>query len=116
MVDNGQGIPQEAIPDLFTKFFRVTGPLEQGSKGTGLGLYISKLIINMHKGKIWVESELGKGSKFTFSLPIASQNIIKKYDQKNKNSKDGSLLGGDKPGIIINKSRIEKLKNHNIST
>ncbi len=71
--DTGQGIPKEAIPHLFTKFFRVSGVLEQGSKGNGLGLYISKSIVEMHKGKIWVESELGKGSTFSFSLPVDSQ-------------------------------------------
>ncbi len=68
--DTGQGIPKEALPHLFTKFFRVSGPLEQGSKGTGLGLYIAKSIISMHQGRIWVESEFGKGSTFSFSLPI----------------------------------------------
>lgn len=68
--DTGQGIPQEAIPHLFTKFYRVSGKLEQGSKGTGLGLYIAKAIIDMHNGKIWVESSLNKGSTFSFSLPI----------------------------------------------
>lgn len=68
--DTGQGIPKEAIPHLFTKFYRVSGKLEQGSKGTGLGLYIAKAIIDMHNGKIWVESTLGKGSTFSFSLPI----------------------------------------------
>lgn len=70
--DNGKGIPAEAIPHLFTKFFRVVNALEaQGSKGTGLGLYISKSIIDLHHGKIWVESELGKGSTFSFSIPIS---------------------------------------------
>lgn len=68
--DTGQGIPKEALPHLFTKFYRVSGKLEQGSKGTGLGLYISKAIIEMHYGKIWVESELGKGSTFSFALPF----------------------------------------------
>lgn len=68
--DTGEGIPKEAIPYLFTKFFRVSGKLEQGSKGTGLGLYISKEITQMHHGKIWVESEAGKGSIFSFSLPV----------------------------------------------
>jgi signal transduction histidine kinase len=71
--DTGQGIPASAIPKLFTKFFRVSGVLEQGSKGTGLGLYISKAIIDMHQGKIWVESELGKGSTFSFIVPLAKE-------------------------------------------
>lgn len=68
--DTGQGIPKEALSHLFTKFFRVSGVLEEGSKGTGLGLYISKAVVEMHKGKIWVESTLGVGSKFSFSLPV----------------------------------------------
>lgn len=69
--DTGEGIPKEALSKLFTKFFRVAGRLAQGSKGTGLGLYISKAIVEMHGGKIWVESELGKGSTFSFSLPTS---------------------------------------------
>jgi two-component system, OmpR family, phosphate regulon sensor histidine kinase PhoR len=69
--DTGHGIPKEAIPHLFTKFFRVSGSLEQGSKGTGLGLYIAKSIVSSHKGKIWVESEVDKGTQFSFSIPKA---------------------------------------------
>ena len=68
--DTGNGIPEEALPKIFTKFFRVSGPLEQGSKGTGLGLYIAKSIVDMHKGAIWVESKVNVGSTFSFSLPI----------------------------------------------
>lgn len=71
VVDDGPGIPESALPHLFTKFFRVSGKLEQGSKGTGLGLYISKAIVDMHDGKIWVESEVGRGSTFRFALPIS---------------------------------------------
>ena len=73
MEDSGQGIPKDAMRRLFTKFFRVAGILEQGSKGTGLGLYISKAIVDMHKGKIWAESELNHGSQFYFSVPISRQ-------------------------------------------
>jgi two-component system, OmpR family, phosphate regulon sensor histidine kinase PhoR len=68
--DTGHGIPKEAIPNLFNKFFRISGALEQGTKGTGLGLYITKSLVEMMHGKIWVESELNKGSTFSFSLPI----------------------------------------------
>lgn len=71
--DTGAGIPKDAQAHLFTKFFRVSGALDQSSnsKGTGLGLYISKSVIDLHKGKIWVESEVGKGSNFFFSLPLS---------------------------------------------
>ncbi len=71
--DTGQGIPKEALPHLFTKFFRVSGRLEKGSKGTGLGLYIAKYIVNLHQGEIWVDSEIGKGSTFSFSLPVITE-------------------------------------------
>ena len=70
--DTGEGIPKEAFPKLFSKFFRVAGALSHGSKGTGLGLYICKSIVEMHHGRIWVESELHKGSTFSFSLPTES--------------------------------------------
>lgn len=73
IADTGVGIPKEAIPYLFNKFFRVSNTKQQASKGTGLGLFIAKSIIEKLNGKIWVESEEGKGSKFYFSLPIASQ-------------------------------------------
>lgn len=75
--DTGKGIPAEALPKLFSKFFRVQGgPAEQASKGNGLGLYLSKAIVELHKGKIWAESEgTGRGSTFTFSLPAVANNI-----------------------------------------
>lgn len=68
--DTGVGIPPEAIPHLFTKFYRAVGALE-GAKGTGLGLYIAKSMVERHGGRIWVESQVGKGSTFSFSLLIA---------------------------------------------
>ncbi len=71
--DNGEGMPKEALPHLFTKFYRVPGSLDKMKEGTGLGLYLAKSIVDMHKGRIWVESELGKGSTFYFSIPIATQ-------------------------------------------
>lgn len=69
--DNGIGIPKESIPHLFTKFFRVSNQLQKANKGTGLGLYISKSIVTKLGGKIWAESEVGKGTSFHFTLPIA---------------------------------------------
>ncbi len=71
--DTGIGIPKEKLPELFTEFFRFSGPLVQASKGAGLGLFIAKYIVENHKGKISVESQLGKGSTFSFSLPIVAK-------------------------------------------
>ena len=93
--DTGQGIPEEALPKLFTKFFRVSGVLEQGSKGTGLGLYISKAIVEMHKGKIWAKSSLGKGSTFFFALPV---NASEEEDEPGVfHKEDKSRLESQKP-------------------
>lgn len=74
VADTGVGIPKEAIPHLFNKFFRISNNLQKADKGTGLGLYIAKSIIEKLHGKIWVESEVGKGSRFYFTLPIAKAN------------------------------------------
>lgn len=64
--DSGQGIAKEDLCKLFDKFERLTAERQEG---TGLGLAITKDIISLHKGRIWVESELGKGSKFIFTMP-----------------------------------------------
>ena len=68
--DFGLGIPKEEIGKIFDRFFRVKGKKEKKISGLGLGLFISLEIINMHKGKIWVDSTEGKGSTFHFSLPL----------------------------------------------
>lgn len=67
--DTGVGISKEAQKYLFNKFYRVHGGLDSGSKGTGLGLYIARSIAERHKGTITVESEEGKGSTFTLTVP-----------------------------------------------
>ncbi len=69
--DQGIGIPENEKDKLFTKFYRVTSQRGRGRPGSGLGLAICKAIVSAHDGKIWVESEVGKGSTFFFSLPVA---------------------------------------------
>lgn len=78
--DNGVGLAPDSIAHLFGKFYRIQGKLEGTMKGNGLGLYITKSIVELHKGQIWATSEgLGKGSTFSFSLPIPKN---KEYDLK----------------------------------
>ncbi|MFQ5610911.1 MAG: GAF domain-containing protein [Anaerolineae bacterium] len=69
--DSGIGIAEEEHPQIFTKFFRSANPLARDVPGTGLGLSITKSLIEMHGGQIWFESELGQGTTFSFSLPLA---------------------------------------------
>lgn len=66
VIDNGNGIPKEDIPNLFKRFSQ--GTSKKRSTGTGLGLYLSRQIIEAHGGKIWLESKINKGSEFSFLL------------------------------------------------
>lgn len=66
VVDNGNGIPKEDVPHLFKRFSQ--GTSKKRSTGTGLGLYLSRQIIEAHGGKIWLDSKLNKGSEFSFLL------------------------------------------------
>ncbi len=68
--DQGIGIDKSQQKKVFGRMYQVTDPEEKTFPGLGLGLFISKEIIRHHRGKIWVESEKGKGSTFYFSLPI----------------------------------------------
>ncbi len=65
--DRGPGIPSESIPLIFERFYRVRA---EKATGTGLGLFICKQIVEAHRGKIWAESTLGKGTTFFIELPI----------------------------------------------
>jgi len=71
VIDNGIGIEKEDQERIFEAFYQVDNLAKQNTIGTGLGLTIAKQIIEMHRGRIWTESEYGKGSKFTFTLPLA---------------------------------------------
>jgi signal transduction histidine kinase len=73
VTDQGMGIPAQDIPRVFDKFFRVDSEANRATTGSGLGLYISRSIIDLHGGQIGVNSEPGKGSTFYFMLPYSRQ-------------------------------------------
>lgn len=75
VTDNGNGIPVEDIPHMFNRFSQ--GTSRKRSTGTGLGLYLSRQIIEAHGGKIWLDSKLNKGSEFTFLVT----NVVKEERQ-----------------------------------
>jgi len=69
VTDTGIGISTEDLPHIFDRFYRVDRSRARITGGSGLGLAIVKQLVEAHGGRVRVESELGKGSKFTFSLP-----------------------------------------------
>ena len=77
VIDRGIGISEADLPKVFDKFKQVGDTLTNKPQGTGLGLPISKEIVEYHGGKIWVESEVGKGTTFAFTLPI--QEVQQEY-------------------------------------
>ena len=73
VIDNGIGIPANVIPRVFDRFFQVENHMTRKHEGIGLGLSVAKTLVELHNGEIWVQSVEGKGSNFTFLLPIGSK-------------------------------------------
>jgi PAS domain S-box-containing protein len=73
VTDQGIGIPADKLPHIFERFFQADRSIKHRFGGAGLGLSIVQRIVEAHQGQIWVESQEGKGSTFTFSLPLVSE-------------------------------------------
>ncbi len=70
--DSGRGIPQDSLPQVFDRLYQDPNAVDGNRAGLGLGLYIAKEIVNLHGGRMWVASEPGNGSTFSFTLPLYS--------------------------------------------
>jgi PAS domain S-box-containing protein len=99
VTDCGIGIPKEAMKHLFEKFYQGDGSITRGYGGSGLGLYISKQIIEAHGGRIWAESKPGKKTKLAFIIPRVSKRGRKKI---------GEILVED--GLITDQDLAEALR------
>ena len=104
-----RGIAKEDLPRVFSKFQQFGRTAGPGEKGTGLGLSITKAIVELHKGKIWIDSELGKGTKVTFSLPkYNTQELFKEcvtHSLKRLSKEDAALSI-----LVFNLKDISRLK------
>lgn len=86
ITDTGPGISKEDLPHLFQKFYRVDNSSTRSVGGTGLGLFICKKIIELYKGNIWAESELGKGTTFYINLPRLTASQAQELQKKTEAS------------------------------
>jgi two-component system phosphate regulon sensor histidine kinase PhoR len=71
--DTGMGISQTVLPRIFEKFQQARGTYLKENKGTGLGLFVVKSLVELHKGRIWVDSKVGRGTTFSFSIPLLAE-------------------------------------------
>lgn len=74
--DQGIGIAPEDQPLVFRRFYRVDNRLRRSTQGAGLGLFLSRALIEAHGGRMWVESQPGRGSRFSFTLPLATRRLV----------------------------------------
>jgi signal transduction histidine kinase len=75
VIDDGIGIPMKDLPHIFERFFQVESHLTRRHSGMGLGLSVTKVMIELHGGRIWAESTEGGGSNFTFLLPLKAVEV-----------------------------------------
>jgi signal transduction histidine kinase len=73
VADTGPGIPAAEATHIFEKFYQIAPEGRQKTTGTGLGLAIAKSLVEMQRGQLWVESEVGRGSTFSFTLPVQQE-------------------------------------------
>jgi signal transduction histidine kinase len=86
VADQGGGIPKEDIPRVFSRLYRADNPLIQGIGDTGVGLSIVKALIEAHNGRIWVDTELGKGSTFSLLIPLSNGTPTLTNEQKSEDN------------------------------
>ncbi len=75
VADQGTGIPPEEQEAIFRRFYRVDNRLARETQGSGLGLFLTRAIVEAHGGRIWVESKVGQGSRFMFTLPLGRRQL-----------------------------------------
>ncbi|WP_410507912.1 ATP-binding protein [Methanosarcina hadiensis] len=92
--DNGIGISKESHEKIFMPFTQADSSAARGYGGAGLGLFIVKNFVDLHGGKVWVDSEIGKGSTFTFTIPTKPENAssTENENKKNQSSQKGKKL------------------------
>ena len=97
VTDTGKGIPEEKFDELFEKFTQLENVNSREQNGTGLGLSITKRLVELQKGRIWVESKINKGSTFTFTLPITEEHGEHVELSEDSHTRVGVLTNRNRP-------------------
>ncbi|MEZ0311554.1 MAG: ATP-binding protein [Myxococcota bacterium] len=97
VADSGIGIPKDKHAIVFESFRQVDGSHTRAHGGTGLGLAIAKQLVEMHKGRMWLESEVGKGSTFVFEIPVSADDAVADDDTVSANAD----AGGAKVRVMV---------------
>jgi signal transduction histidine kinase/CheY-like chemotaxis protein len=92
--DSGVGVPQSELPRLFERFHRIEGQRSRSFEGSGIGLALVQELVKMHGGVIRVESQLGKGTAFTVSIPFGTAHLLRSHIQKKRSPVSTSLRAG----------------------
>ena len=100
VTDQGLGISKEDLKRLFTKFYRVDSAMTREIGGTGLGLSICKNIIELLGGEVTVKSKLGAGSTFSFTLPVASEDLVRMPELAGPDQVEGTVLVIDRDPYV----------------
>jgi Amt family ammonium transporter len=102
VIDTGGGIQADDMPKLFEPFSQVDASATRKVGGTGLGLSICRQLVELHNGRIWAESEFGKGSTFTFILPVGQPDVnIPQPSEPEPSATDRVVLAvDDDPGLV----------------
>lgn len=98
VADTGVGIASEDIPRLFEEFHQLDGSTRRRHGGAGLGLAISRRFVELHEGRMWVESQVGEGSTFYFCLPVAHDELV--HDESGRSAHTTSLKTEDRPVLL----------------
>lgn len=101
VTDTGVGISPEDMPRLFKEFEQLDGSTKRRHGGAGLGLAISKRFVELHGGRIWVESRLGQGSTFFFALPIIHRDLVPDPENPHWDAYETHLSQIDQPRILL---------------
>ncbi|HEY9668677.1 MAG TPA: ATP-binding protein, partial [Coleofasciculaceae cyanobacterium] len=101
--DTGIGIPSDKIDRIFESFEQADGSIAREYGGAGLGLAVTKQLVQLHGGRIWVESKVGVGSHFTFTLPISKCKIDSKASNELSNVREFSLMPITPQEVLIDR-------------